>query len=60
MGYYNLKDHEDKMVKLSGKTAFMCDEEEAQALSVGDLFTSVNGQWYVVVGNRDYRPWFWC
>ena len=57
-GYYDMSPGELK-IKVIDNGDCMVSEEEALELPIGTLFTAINGQWYVKVGDSDYRRWTW-
>jgi|13_taG_2_1085334.scaffolds.fasta_scaffold16684_3 hypothetical protein len=59
-GFYEKAEGEDTVKALVLRDGYYSvDEETAKTFSVGDLFTAINGQWYLKVGVEDYRAWSW-
>jgi hypothetical protein len=57
-GYYDMTFGETK-VEVLDNGDYVVSREDALKLPIGSLFTASNGQWYVKVGDNDYRRWTW-
>lgn len=58
-GYYNMLNPDETRVKVLNNGDYVVSKEDALLLPVGTLFTAPNGQWYVKIGDNDYRRWTW-